>query len=123
MKNPRVRTTADRKPLREKLLSIAAKAFAVVMIVLLALLVWQKANQHVDTSDYEGKIVDRWADYPESKYVSQPRFHLRVESQDGKQFTIKVDPNVYESARIGMRIKSRSGQIVLIDSEQRAIGK
>ena len=68
--------------------------------------------------DYEGRIVDRWADYSEGDQGSHPYFRLRVESDDGKRFTVKVDPNVYESARVGMRIKNRSGQIVLIDSQQ-----
>jgi hypothetical protein len=43
---------------------------------------------------------------------------LLVESQDHKRFTVKVDPNVYESAKVGMRIKSRAGQIVLIEPER-----
>ena len=93
------------------------------MIGWMALLVWQKATQRVDTSDFDGTIVDRWAVYPESKYSPQPLFRLSVESQDGKRFTVKVDPAVYESAKVGMRIKRRSGQIVLIDSELKQTGK
>lgn len=69
-------------------------------------------------SDYEGKIVDRWADYSDSEQGSRPFFRLLVESNDGKRFTVRVDPSVYESAKVGMRIKSRSGQVVLIDTDQ-----
>ena len=124
MKQPRLQTKADKRLLRRKLSYVFLSAFMVVMIAAAALLVWQKTTQRVDTSDYDGKIVDRWADYAESKYVSEPRFRLLVESEDGKRFTVKVDANVYESAKVGMRIKSRAGQIVLIDSEvKQTVGK
>ena len=85
----------------------------------LLLLAWQKSTQRLGSGDYEGKIVDRWSDYAETNQGSLPRFRLVVESPDGKRFTVKVDANVYESARVGMRIKSRGGQIVLIESEQK----
>lgn len=87
------------------------------MLAALVLLVWQKTTQRADTSDYEGRIVERWGDYAETNEGSRPRFRLLVESQDGKRFTVKVDPNTYESAKVGMRIKSSAGQIVLIDAE------
>ena len=124
MKQPQLQTKTDEGLLRRRLSYIVGSVFVVVMIAGLVLLVWQKTNQRVDTSDYDGKIVDRWADYAESKYVSEPRFRLLVESEDGKRFTVKVDANVYESAKVGMRIKSRAGQIVLIDSEvKQTVGK
>ena len=98
-------------------------AIVVAMLVTLAILVKQKSTKPEDTSDYEGTIVDRWADYAETTEGSRARLALVVESQDGKRFTVKVDPNVYESARVGMRIKSKSGQVVLIDSDQSGPGK
>src|SRR5215510_12240146 len=72
----------------------------------------------VTNSDFEGTIVDRWSDYAETQQGSYPRLALVVESSDGKRFTVRVDPTVYESAKVGMRIKSKSGQVVLIDSER-----
>lgn len=72
----------------------------------------------VVNSDYEGRIVDRWADHVDTSQGSSPIFRLVVESDEGKRSTVRVDPNVYESARVGMRIKSRSAQVVLIDSVQ-----
>jgi hypothetical protein len=88
------------------------------MVATLALVVWQKSTSPLDNGDYEGTIVDRWADYAESSQGSHPRLRLVVESQDGKRLTVNVDPNIYESARVGMRIRSQDGQIVLIDSER-----
>ena len=76
----------------------------------------------VASSDYEGKVVDRWADYANTQQGARPFFRLVVESDEGKRFTVRVDPNVYESARVGMRIKSRSGQVVLIDTDRTSSG-
>jgi hypothetical protein len=90
-----------------------------LMLTALVVVVWQKSTMRVPT-DYEGTIVDRWADYAESDRRSRPRLALVIESPDRKRFTIKVDPNVYESARVGMRIKSKSGQIVLIEPVQKS---
>jgi hypothetical protein len=122
MKKAQLRKNADRRSLRENLLTIFGGALVLFMVAALVLLVVHKTNQQVDTSDYEGTIVDRWADYGESQQGSQPYFRLLVEGTDGKRFTVKVDSNVYESARVGMRIKSRAGQVVLIDSELRKAG-
>lgn len=74
------------------------------------------------SSDYEGKIVDRWADHSNTEQGGRPFFRLLVESNDGKRFTVRVEPTVYEAARVGMRIKSRSGQVVLIDTDQNQSG-
>ena len=87
----------------------------VLMLATFAGIVWQKSNQR-SVGDYEGRIVDRWADYFEGREGSQPRLRLVVETQEGKRLTVKVDPTVYEAAKVGMRIRSRSGQIVLIES-------
>ena len=71
--------------------------------------------------DYEGRIVDRWAGYSQTDQGSQPYFQLRVESDDGRQFDVKVDSSVYQSSRSGMRIKSTSGQVVLVDTEKNSV--
>ena len=80
-------------------------------------LAWQLANQQTRT-DFEGTIVDRYADYAETQEGSRPAFRLMVESENHERFKVRVEPGVYESAKVGMRIKSVSGQIELIDSEQ-----
>ncbi|HEX7723066.1 MAG TPA: hypothetical protein VF397_12965 [Pyrinomonadaceae bacterium] len=89
---------------------------AVVVVGLLCLLFFYIWGGRATSSNYEGKIIDRWADYTQSTQGSQPYFRLLVESNDGKRFTVRVDSNIYESARVGMRIKSKDGQVVLIDS-------
>lgn len=122
MKKAHLQANAEQRLRREKLYTIAAGALILPMVVIGVLLVWQKTTQRIESGDYEGRIVDRWADYGESQQGSRPYFRLLVEGPDGKRFTVKVDANVYESARIGMRIKSRAGQAVLIDSEGKKAG-
>lgn len=106
---------ARQRRLRDRFSTILIAIMAVAMVITLTIVVGKRATVPSATSDYEGVIVDRWADYAESQYGSRPRLALVVESAGGKRFTVGVDPNVYESARVGMKIKSQSGQIVLIE--------
>jgi hypothetical protein len=103
-----------------KITVLSLLCFAVVMVLFGA---WQKWTNSAQPADYEGRIVDRWADNSGAAEGYQPRLALLIESTDGRRFTVRVDPNVYESARVGMRIRSRSGQVVLIDSEKNPVAK
>lgn len=124
MKKSELRDRAEKRLFREKLLTTIAGVLIVAAVVTVVLLVWQKGSQRVDTSDFDGRIVDRWAGYDESSTRgSRPYFRLTVAGDDDKQFTVRVDPSVYESAKVGMRIKRRAGQIVLIDSGGKSPGK
>ena len=105
-----------------RLSSIVLCVLIVGMLATLGVVVWQKSTTQ-SVGDYEGVIVDRWADYAESDQGSRPRMALVVQANEGKRFTVRVDPNVYESARVGMRIRSISGQIVLIDTDRKSAGK
>jgi hypothetical protein len=118
MKRAQLEKNADWRLFRGKLSTIFLAAFVLAMLAIMVLLVWQKSTQRLDTGDYDGTIVDRWADYSESVIGSRPRFNLLIESPDGKRFKVRIEANVYESAKVGMRIKSRSGQIVLIEVDQ-----
>ena len=93
---------------------LACLAF-IAVLCLIFFYIW---GGRATTGDFEGKIVDRWADYSSTSQGARPFFRLVVESSEGKRFTVKVDPNVYESARVGMKIKGRSGQVVLIDTDE-----
>ena len=119
MKKAQLSQKQERRKLHGKLSTLFVAALVVVMLGVLVLLAWQRSTQQA-TGDYEGVIVERWAGYSESDLGSRPYFRLQIELKDGGRTTVRVDPNVYESARVGMRIKSRSGQIVLVDSQQPA---
>lgn len=123
MKNNQALGNTVRKVFKERSGTIFWSAVLLVLAATLALLAWQHSNRRVST-DYEGRVVDRWGDYSESQQGSRPRLRLLIETDDGKRFIVKVDPSVYESAKVGMRIKSRSGQVVLTETGQtKTVGK
>jgi hypothetical protein len=122
MQNAKPKWDLRRRVFDGKSLTVVVGVLVMAVLAVLVLSVWRKSITPANTDDYEATIVDRWADYAESSQGSRPRLRLLVESKDGKRFTVNVDPNVYESARVGMRIKSRDGQIVLIDSERSSTG-
>jgi hypothetical protein len=108
---------------REKWFEVLGGAALVAIMVAVFFFAWQLSNQRV-TTDYEGRVVDRWAYHSESEQGSRPQLRLMIESPDGKRFPVEVDTRVYDSARVGMRIKSTAGQVVLMDSEPaRTAGK
>ena len=107
----------------KKTTKISVMSLLVFLVIAVLFVAWQKSTNPAQPGDYEGRIVDRWADHSGQAESYQPVLALVIESNDGKRFTVRVDSNVYESARVGMRIKSRSGQIVLIDSEKNPVGK
>jgi len=106
---------ADEREKRGRLATALGGLLVLIMLCGLFYLIWGGKETN---ADFEGTIVDRWSDYVETSQGSFPRLRLVVESSNGKRITVKVDPTVYESARVGMRIKSKSGQVVLIDSDR-----
>ena len=99
----------------DKVLKIAVLSFLGLVVLFLLFAVWRNSTRPPQRGDYEGRIVDRWAETGGQAENYRPSLALVIEATDGRRFTVRVDPNVYESARVGMRIRSRSGQIVLID--------
>ncbi|HSS21446.1 MAG TPA: hypothetical protein VLL54_15330 [Pyrinomonadaceae bacterium] len=121
MKKKQLQKNAVWRALQGTLSKLFVAAVLVFLLAALVLLAWQKSQTSI-VGDYEGVIVERWADYSESAQGSHPYFRLQIEADGGKRTTVKVDPTVYESARIGMRIRSRSGQVVLTEPRQ-PVGK
>ena len=107
----------------KKTAKIAVLSLLCFVVVTVLFVAWQKWTNRAQPADYEGRIVDRWANNSGAAEGYQPSLALVIESTDGRRFTVRVDPNVYESARVGMRIRSRSGQVVLIDSERNPVAK
>jgi|SRR5262245_8219192 len=118
MKKAQLEKNKLRRLIEDRVSIVIMSLIILAMVAALVLLVFQKSTTPARIADFEGTVVDRWADYAESDQGSRPRLALVIESSDGKRFTVGVEPAVYESARIGMRIKRRSGQIVLIESDR-----
>ncbi len=96
---------------------------AISAILISFLFVAWKNSSQTSRTDYAGMIVDRSAAYAETDEGSRPNFRLLVESKDGERFTVRVDTDVYEAARIGMRIESKAGKIVLSDPKNKPAGR
>lgn len=92
------------------------------ILVFAGVLAWQHSSQ-ISKTDFEGTVVERWADYSETQQGSRPRLRLLVESDDRERFTLRVEPSVYEVARVGMRIKSSAGKIELMNTAQERAGE
>jgi hypothetical protein len=120
MKKTRSERKRERQWFGDRVAAPILSVFILATVAVAIVVVWHKSTVPVDAGDYEGTIVDRWADYAESDQGSRPRLALVIESRDHKRLTVRVDPTVYESARVGMRIKSRAGQIVLIEPQPKS---
>jgi hypothetical protein len=66
-------------------------------------------------AQFEGRIVDKWADYAETNQGSVPQFRLLVETEDRNRFEVSVSPDVYERSKVGMKIRrTQQGNIELM---------
>ncbi|HEX6188061.1 MAG TPA: hypothetical protein VFZ40_08265 [Pyrinomonadaceae bacterium] len=111
------RGISESGPFAGRLSTVIVAVVVVMMVAALGVIIWQKSTKPA-VADYDGTIVDRWADTRETELGSRQRWFLLVENDGGARFTARVDANTYESARVGMRIKSRNGQIRLIASDK-----
>jgi hypothetical protein len=117
-----MRSLESLRPLNVPWSSVAGGILIGAILVFAGVLAWQPWSQ-ISKTDFEGTIVERWADYSETEQGSRPRLRLLVESDDRERFTLRVEPSVYEVARIGMRIKSRAGKIELMNAAQESAGE
>lgn len=76
------------------------------------MLAWNRCSKPTLT-DYEGVIVDRWAEFSNSEQGSHPYFKLLVERDTQERITVNVDAETYRKSEIGMKVISRKGKIEL----------
>jgi len=63
--------------------------------------------------NYEGVVVEKWAGYAETDEGSRPYYRLVIESEPGQRTTLRVAPDIYHRAEVGMRIKESPSGIEL----------
>ena len=68
--------------------------------------------------EYEGQIVEKWADYSHSEQGSQPYFRLMVKGRDSRQFSVSVSSEIYDRAKVGMFVRKTDAGVELIANEQ-----
>jgi hypothetical protein len=67
--------------------------------------------------EYEGQIVEKWADYSHSEQGSQPYFRLMVKGRDSQQFSVSVSSEIYDRAKVGMFVRKTDAGVELIANE------
>jgi hypothetical protein len=75
-----------------------------VMLGLISLLLYQRAVKPLRI-EYEGVIVDKSLDIYEDQTGSRIQLLLLIKDDEGRQFNVVADEELYERAKIGMRIK------------------
>ena len=73
-------------------------------------------------SEYQGKIIDKWAHYHETEEGSRPGFTFMVEQDDGQRFPVAVSSETYQRGKVGMRIKKTNDRGIELSEERTRSG-
>ena len=73
-----------------------------------------RVQRNMHPAEYEGVVVEKWADYQETEQGSRPYFRLMLELENGQQLTIGVQRDLFNQARVGSRIRKTSEGIQLM---------
>jgi hypothetical protein len=79
-------------------------AFVLLFVGLLSLVLYQRAVKPLRI-EYESVIVDKSLDIYEDQTGSRIQLLLLIKDDEGRQFNVVADQELYERAKIGMRIK------------------
>ena len=74
-------------------------------------------------AEYEGVVVDKWAGYQETDDGSVPYFRLLVELTNGQKLTIRVEPDLYNQAKVGLMIRKSSKGLEIIPAAANRAGQ
>jgi hypothetical protein len=107
-------TSADKKSLRR----FFPMTILTLIVLLLVSTLYMKCNQWMTATGpflrtYEGRIEDKSATFAETELGSGVRFRLVVRTKSGQQLQVATDQKTYESAQVGMWIKSSETGIQL----------
>ena len=92
----------------------------ILILAAVALLFWGiyrvwAPPRGVYRAQFEGRIVNKWADYAETDQGSVPQFRLLVEPEDRNRFVVSVSPDVYGRSKVGMKVRrTEHGNIELM---------
>ena len=75
-----------------------------------------RVQRNAFPAEYEGVIVEKWANYQETDGGSRPNFWLLIEMENGQRLTIGTTPHLYNQARVGSRIRKTSAGIEFMDT-------
>ena len=90
--------------------------WGVVILVGFIGILWlsYRVQRNIHPAEYEGVVVERWADYQETEEGSQPRFSLLLDLENGQRLAIRVQPDLYHQVNVGSRVRKTTEGIQLI---------
>ena len=97
-----------------------ALIFLFVTLVSWSLYKFRSAKTGPFRTEYEGRIIDKWADHTQSEQGSQPYFRLVIRSSDNRQFTVSVSSEIYDRSKVGMFVRKTDAGIEFIADESKA---
>ncbi|MBV9926555.1 MAG: hypothetical protein JOZ96_16160 [Acidobacteria bacterium] len=63
--------------------------------------------------DFEGRVVEKFVALGESQIGSRTFPRLGVETANGARFNVAVTDEMYQRARVGMRVSRHRGELIL----------
>jgi hypothetical protein len=97
-----------------------ALIFLVITLLFWSLFKFRSAKTGPFRTEYEGRIIDKWADHTQSEQGSQPYFRLVIRSSDNQQFTVSVSSEIYDRSKVGMFVRKTDAGIEFIADESKA---
>lgn len=76
----------------------------VLFLVLIAFVLFDRTSAPSRT-EYEGRVVDKWASFAETTTGSDTYYRLLIEDKDGRRFRVAADADIYEKVKVGMWIR------------------
>jgi hypothetical protein len=95
----------------------ALAAAAVFALFLLLIYTLQMSTLRGIPDSYEGVVIDKSLTIQESEQGSWPQRRLLVRVEDGRVLRVPAGPELYESARAGMRIRKSAAGVELTWTE------
>jgi len=97
-------------------------SWLIVIFLFVTLLFWsvyklRSATTGPFRNEYQGQIIDKWADHTYTEQGSQPYFRLVIKGNDNQQFSVSVSSEIYERARVGMFVRKTDAGIELLANQ------
>ena len=95
----------------------ALAATAAIALFVLLLYALQLSTLRGIPDSYEGVVIDKSLTVRESEQGSFPQRRLHVRVEGGRVLRVPAGPELYESARVGMRIRKTAAGVELTWAE------
>ncbi|HEY6243398.1 MAG TPA: hypothetical protein VIX17_05605 [Pyrinomonadaceae bacterium] len=94
-----------------------ALIFLFITLLFWSLYKFRSAKTGPFRTEYEGRIIDKWANHTQSEQGAQPYFRLVINGNDNQRFTVAVSSEIYDRAKVGMSVRKTDAGIEFITDE------